>query len=91
MKPPKHHASLKASIRKQIRHLNRCLPLVSNIDPEIYALGRDLFTNDDGLAQWLTEPNPSIRGKVPLKHIRTAKGRHAVIESLKRILYGIPI
>lgn len=89
MKKPAHQAKLQAALRRQMRHLDRCITLVSMVDEEIYSLGRDIFRNDAGLALWLTEPAAVLRGAIPLQKLRTAKGRKAVVIGLKQIAYGV--
>lgn len=91
MKSPKHQTQLKAAIRQQIKHLNRYLTLIANVDEQTYALAREVFTTDAAVAQWLSEPAPSLWGGIPFLHMRSAKGRKAVVESLKRIVHGVPM
>lgn len=91
MKTPRHQTKLKTALERQIRHLDHCVTLVSNVDEEVYHLGREIFKNDLGLALWLTEPASVLKGAVPLEKLCTAKGREAVVESLKRIVYGVPV
>lgn len=90
MKTPAHQKQLKSALNQHIRHLNRCLKLISKVDLEVYALGRDIFTDDSALALWLIEPAPSLRGAIPLKRLRSAKGRTDVVRALTQIVHGIP-
>lgn len=90
MKTPSHQKKLKAALGKQVRHLNRCVQLVSNVDTEVYKLSRDIFSTDDAVALWLTEPAPSLRGAIPLVLMRSERGRKSVAEALKKIAHGVP-
>ncbi len=58
------------------------------VDNKIFSSGMDLFENAPIMALWLCEPAPSLGGKVPLKVMRTAKGRAAVATVLARITHG---
>jgi len=58
------------------------------VDEKIFSAGMDLFESAPILALWLCEPAPSLGGKVPLKVMRTAKGRAAVATALIRITHG---
>lgn len=89
MKNPAHQKQLKSALNQHIRHLNRCLKLISKVDLEVYALGRDIFTDDVALAQWLSEPAPSLRGAIPLERLRSGKGRTEVVRALTQIAHGI--
>ncbi len=53
-------------LRRQIRHLDRCIQLLHYVDLRTYKAGRALFASDAGLALWLCAPEPSLKGMVPL-------------------------
>ena len=90
MKTPAHQKLLCAALNQQIRYLNRSLKLISKVDLEVYSLGRDIFSDDLALIQWLSEPAPSLRGAIPLQKLRSADGRTEVVHALTRIAHGIP-
>lgn len=89
MKKLAHQTEIHAALRRQIRHLEHCMTLVTKVDEEVYRLGRDVFRNDLGLSLWLSEPAFVLKGAVPLEKLRMAKGRKAVVVGLKQIAYGV--
>lgn len=86
-----HHKKLRIALQAEIRHLTRCMQQMGRVDEETYALGRDLFSTDAALVQWLCAPERTLRGATPLATMRTVKGRGKVAESLKQITYGVPV
>lgn len=78
-------------LRRQIRHLNRCIRLLPCVDVRAYQAGRAIFASDSGLALWLCNPEPSLKGMVPLICMRTAKGRRAVGNLLTALAHGVPV
>lgn len=87
--PGKHSRSLEAGFTALIRHLQRCQRHSVHIDPEIYAAGRDLFTSDEALADWLSQPASALGGKVPILCARTQKGRRQVLQIIRAIEHGV--
>lgn len=79
---------LEDALRKEIRHYERCVVRLPALDAEIYALGRELFSTDAGLALWLCAPARALSGKIPLVVARTKPGRIRVVGVLKAILDG---
>lgn len=78
-------------LRRQIRHLDRCIQLLHYVDLRTYKAGRALFASDAGLALWLCAPEPSLKGMIPLLCMRTAKGRRAVGNLLTALAHGVPV
>lgn len=83
--------SMARELRRQVRHLNRCIRLLPYVDLRTYEAGRLLFVSDAGLALWLCDPMPLFQGMVPLFRMRTAKGRRAISNLLRTMVHGIPV
>lgn len=77
-----------AEYRRQSRHFTSCINLLQFVDERIYRSGRDLFTTDAALADWLSSPARALQGKVPLTVMRTAAGRKKVADILTGLAYG---
>jgi len=75
--------------RRQVEHYNRCIKLLERVDEPIYRTGRDIFSSDAGLADWLCTPARSLGGRVPLDVMRTAAGRVKVAEILTALAHGV--
>lgn len=74
--------------RRQARHFTACIDLLKYVNAEIYRRGRDIFTTDAALADWLSSPARALRGKVPLEVMSTAAGRKKVAEVLIALAHG---
>lgn len=79
---------LVAGLSAKIRELERLRGLLHHVDNEVYMAGVSLFESDSALAQWLCEPAFSLGGKIPLRVMRTARGRAAVASVLRAIDHG---
>ncbi len=78
-------------LRRQIRHLDRCIQMLPYVDLRTYKAGRAIFANDSGLALWLCDPEPSLKGIVPLICMQTAQGRRVVGDLLTALAHGVPV
>lgn len=76
---------MEAAINAKIRHYHRCQPLFRFLDQEVYDAGRDIFSDDAALAEWLCEPTRALGYRVPIRVMRTAGGRRQVLLSLLAI------
>lgn len=85
----KQRRRVAAEIRKTIRHYQQCLGLLCHIDDEVLAAGMDLCESETALAQWLTAPARALGGKIPLRVMRSAKGRQQVASILRAIAHGV--
>lgn len=79
---------LDAGIRKKIRHYQRCLILVRDVDSTVFQAGMELFHSESALAEWLSEPTRALGDKIPLAVMRTASGRARVSDLLRAISQG---
>jgi len=79
---------LEEGIRNRIRHFQRCLKLIGNVDAAVFKAGMEFFTSEFALTQWLCEPARSLGDKIPLVVMRTAKGRAQVAGVLRAIAQG---
>jgi uncharacterized protein (DUF2384 family) len=79
---------LTASLSARIRKLERLREKLHHVDHEVYMAGTSLFGSEAVLAQWLCEPARSLGGKIPLRVMRTAKGRATVASVLRAIGQG---
>jgi hypothetical protein len=86
---PKLRIRMEAVIDAKIRYYQRCRPLFRYIDREIYDAGRDLFSSEAALAVWLCEPAGALGYKVPLRVMRTSKGRRQVLHLICAIEHGV--
>lgn len=89
--PRAARSSLARELRRQIRHLNRCIRLLRYVDLRVYEAGRAIFASDAGLTLWLCDPAPSLKGMVPLVCMRTAKGRREVGNLLTALAHGVSV
>lgn len=80
---------MEAAIDIKIRHYQRCRKLIRYVDRETYNAGRDLFSSDTVLAEWLCEPARALGYKVPLRVMRTATGRRQVLQIICAIEHGV--
>jgi uncharacterized protein (DUF2384 family) len=90
MKPisARQRRRLVAALTAKIRHYERCLKLLPRVDAEVLEIGFELFSNELGLALWLCEPARALGGKIPLRVMRTARGRKEVVNILGAIAHG---
>lgn len=77
-----------AAIDAKIRHYQRCRPLFRFLDHEVYDAGRDIFSDTAALTEWLCNPARALGYKVPLRVMRTARGRRQVLQCLLAIAHG---
>ncbi len=80
---------LQAGIRNEIQHYQQCLQLIDMVDAEVFAAGMTFFTTEAALALWLCEPALLLGSDVPLKVLRTDKGRQRVVMALTQIAHGL--
>ncbi len=80
---------LDAGLLAEIRRLERCRLHLEAVDQEVFQAGISCFESAAALALWLSEPAPGLGGRVPLKVMRTVKGRKDVANLLRRIDYGV--
>jgi len=80
---------LRAGIRTEIRRCQRCLQLIDFVDAEVCGAGVRLFANEGTFALWLCEPAVSFGGEVPLRLMRTAKGRRKIVNLLRAVAHGV--
>lgn len=83
--PTKGRLRMERAINAKIRHYQRCQPLFRFLDREVYDAGRDIFSDDAALAEWLCEPARALGYKVPLQVMRTARGRRQALQCLLAI------
>lgn len=76
-------------LRRHIRHVNCCIRLLHYVDLRVYEAGRAIFASDAGLALWLCDPAPALKGMVPLVCMRSAKGRRSVGNLLTALAHGV--
>jgi uncharacterized protein (DUF2384 family) len=79
---------MESAINSRIRHYERCRKLFKYLDGEVYDVGRNLFSTDAALAEWLCEPARALDYKVPIRVMRAVKGRRQVLEVLLGIAQG---
>lgn len=84
-----HYRCLERSLEKQIAHLEQAKQQLGRIDSEIYRTGRELFTTDGALLEWLCSPAPALGGRIPLTVMRSRQGREKVCNILKAIGHGV--
>jgi hypothetical protein len=70
------------------KHLDRMGALM-NLNGRIAEAALETFESGRGALNWLTSPEISLRGRVPIEVARTKKGAKEVLVLLKRIDYGI--
>ncbi len=79
---------LQRAIEAKVRHYERCLAQLGRVSPEVYETGMELFESEEALAQWLSEPAPSLGGRDPLRVMATTKGRSEVARILRALAHG---
>lgn len=80
---------LRASIDAEIRHYMRCRKLLHRVDAEILTLGGESLGSNENFALWLCTPSVGLGDKAPLDVMKTAAGRHRVMNILNAIKHGI--
>lgn len=80
---------MEREIRRQTRHLTRCIGLLRHVDRRVYNAGRDIYLDNAGFVSWLCAPEVALKGVPPLIHMRTAKGRAEVAGLLIAIGQGV--
>lgn len=85
----RHHRYLDAALQSEIRRYERCRRLLAYVDREVFQAGMSCFQSTPSLALWLCAPAFGLGGKVPLRVLRTAKGRRDVVNLLGRIEHGV--
>jgi hypothetical protein len=85
----RHRRQLEAAVDAQIREYAVCRKLLRYVDNEVFSAGIVLTGSASGLAAWLCEPARSLGGKVPLRVMRTGKGRKTVANILRALTDGI--
>ena len=85
--PPQRR--LRAAMDRHIREYTRLRELLHLVDAEVFEAGKTLCASDPGLAAWLCEPARALGGEIPLRAMRTAKGRKKVADILRAIAHGI--
>lgn len=76
-------------IRSKIRHYERCLKKLANLDADVLAAGIELFDDGETFAVWLCEPQVALGGKSPLSMMSTASGCQQVRRILNAIKHGV--
>lgn len=77
------------AIKSKIRHYEKCLSKLPNLDSEVFAAGMKLFDDGESFAIWLCAPQAGLGGKIPLNVMTTATGRKEVTRILSAINYGV--
>jgi putative toxin-antitoxin system antitoxin component (TIGR02293 family) len=54
-------------------------------------LGREVFSTDEAVAQWMTTPDRSLDGKAPLDMLTTDLGAARVENLLRAMAHGVPV
>jgi putative toxin-antitoxin system antitoxin component (TIGR02293 family) len=54
-------------------------------------LGREVFSTDEAVAQWMTTPDRSLGGKAPLEMLTTDLGAARVENLLRAMAHGVPV
>lgn len=88
---PAQYLRLEKALDRQIAHLEKARQQIGRIDFAIYQTGRELFTSDGALVEWLCSPAPALDGRIPLKIMRSREGREKVCNVLKCIVHGVPL
>lgn len=88
LKIPVRTATLRVNGRKRFTptESERLFRLV-----RVRALARDVFSTDKGVAEWLTEPDGSLRGRAPLAMLATDLGTRKVENLLRAMAHGVPV
>lgn len=80
---------LELAIDAQTREYARCRKLLRYVDAGVYSAGIAMTGSVPGLITWLCEPALALDYKVPLRALRTIKGRKAVINILHALAHGV--
>lgn len=80
---------LDKAIVAQMRTYAQCRRRLTDLDPATVTLGIEVFRSEAALVQWLCAPAFALAGRIPLKTMRSAKGRGKVTEMLRAIQYGV--
>lgn len=87
--PTPHLRRLESAIDAQIREHARCRRLLSYVDAELFTVGIAMAGSPAGLVSWLCAPARALGYKVPLRVMRTRKGREAVLNLIRAITHGV--
>lgn len=86
----KQRRRVAAAMHRQIVRYRKCMSLLHRLDEDVLSAGHDLFEgDDDALALWLTQPARALGGTVPLRAMRSAKGRKNVASILRALAHGV--
>lgn len=85
----RHRRRLEAAIDSKIREYSRCRKLLRYVDEEVLSAGMSMTGSSSGLVAWLCAPARSLGGKVPLRVMRTGKGRNTVANILRALDHGV--
>jgi uncharacterized protein (DUF2384 family) len=85
----RHRRRLEAAIDTQIREYAQCRKLLRYVDAEVFSAGMSMTGSPSGLVAWLCAPARALCYKVPLRALRTIKGRKAVLNILRALNYGV--
>ena len=92
-KPPvvtsQQRRRLQAALIAEIAHLNRCLPQLARVHPDVYKAGVSAFGSSYELAFWLCGPVPSLGHRRPLVVTKSKAGQAAVLNVLGCIEHGV--
>ena len=80
---------LDKAIVAQMRTYAQCRRRLTDLDSATVALGIEIFGSEAAFVQWLCAPAFALAGRIPLKTMRSAKGREKVTEMLRAIQYGV--
>lgn len=80
---------LEAGLTRRINQLLYLRSQLHLVNEEVLAAGLEAFDSHPLLAIWLAEPARALGDKVPLRTMRTARGRRTVATALRRIAYGV--
>lgn len=83
-----HRRRLTAALKSEIRHYERCLPKLANLDADVLSAGMEFFEDSESLALWLCSPARALGGKVPILAARTKAGRKQVASILRALEGG---
>lgn len=92
MKSPLTVAQLRRldkAIVAQIRSHEQCRRRLTDLDSATVVLGLEIFGSEAAFVQWLCAPAFGLAGRIPLKTMRSAKGRAKVNEMLRAIEYSV--
>ena len=78
-----------SAIDAKIRYYQGCKGLTKYLPKEIYDAGHELFGNDVAVATWLCAPARALGGNVPLRVMRSTKGKLQVLNILRALEHGV--